>query len=542
MKRNIIRQLLNVVIINVVVLLLSSCEAKLKDNTYSIDIVTTNDLHGKYFDSLYVDGKANQSSLANLSSFLKEFRESGADPILLDIGDHLQGDNAAFYYNFVDTIQPHIFSRVIRYLDYDAIVVGNHDIEAGHSVYDKVREELGIPYLAANALIEGTEESYFEPYTIIKRNGVKVAVIGMTNPNIPSWLPKDKWSGLEFVRVVPLAQDIVNQVIAKEKPHVVILAIHAGLGSGEESDFENEGRYSAKVIKGIDIVICAHDHREAIEFVDGADGNKVLLIDGSARAKLANKINVEIKVEKGVVVDKKITAEHIALGKDYAPDSEYVSYFKEDYKAVQTFTSRDVAEIVEDIQIEKALSGPSEYMTLIHKLQLASTGAQISFAAPLSSRGVIEKGVVNYQDLTTIYPFENLLYVMELSGKQIKDFLEYSYEGWINKSTPTYNYDSADGIIYNVYKKRKYGERVEIISMSDGKPFDMEAKYSVAINSYRASGGGDHITKGVAIPKDDIESKYVVKKYKDIRSLLFNYLESEKVVKPEINNNWKFVE
>ena len=206
------------------------------------------------------------------------------------------------------------------------------------------------------------------------------------------------------------------------------------------------------------------------------------------------------------------------------------------------FTLHAANSDVEDIQIEKALSGPSEYMTLIHKLQLASTGAQISFAAPLSSRGVIEKGVVNYQDLTTIYPFENLLYVMELSGKQIKDFLEFSYEGWINKSTPTYNYDSADGIIYNVYKKRKYGERVEIISMSDGKPFDMEAKYSVAINSYRASGGGDHITKGVAIPKDDIESKYVVKKYKDIRSLLFNYLESEKVVKPEINNNWKFVE
>ena len=542
MKNNIIKSIFGLIVIAAIVPLFSSCEERLKDNTYSIDIVTTNDLHGKYFDSLYVDGKANQSSLANLSSFLKEFRADGTDPILLDIGDHLQGDNAAFYFNFVDTLNPHIFSRVMNYLEYDAVVVGNHDIEAGHSVYDRVREELDMPYLAANALIEGSNKSYFEPYTIIKRNGIKVAVIGMTNPNIPSWLPYDKWSGIEFVRVVPLAQEIVNQVIKKENPQVVILAVHAGLGSGEESDFENEGRYSAKVIKGVDMVICAHDHRSAIEYVDGVDGNKVLVIDGSARAKLANKINVEIKVENGIVVNKKIVAEHISLGDKYLPDNDYVSNFKNDYKSVQQFTSQDVAEIVEDIEIEKALYGPSEYMTLIHNLQMVSSGAQISFAAPLSSHGIIEKGVVNYQDLTTIYPFENLLYVMELSGKEIKDFLEFSYEGWINKSTPTYNYDSADGIIYNVYKGREFGNRVEIVSMSDGKPFDLDAKYSVAINSYRASGGGNHITEGAGIAKDDIETKYVIRKYKDIRSLLFNYLEAEKVVEPTINNNWKFVE
>ena len=164
----------------------SSCsQGKLKDGTYTFEVYATNDLHGRFFDSLYISNEkyaVHPYSLASVSTAIKEAREraDAENVVLLDIGDHLQGHNAAFYYNFIDTVPNHIFSRVVNYLDYDAVVVGNHDIEPGHYVYDKVATELDAPYLAANAIDINTEKPYFEPYTILNKNGIRIAVSGLT--------------------------------------------------------------------------------------------------------------------------------------------------------------------------------------------------------------------------------------------------------------------------------------------------------------------------------------------------------------------------
>ncbi len=523
----------------------------LADGDYAVTVCSTTDVHGAYFDSLYVGGQAAKTSLAHVSSYLKELRASGVQPVLIDAGDNLQGDNAAYYFNYIAVDQPHVYPRIASYLDYDAIVVGNHDIETGHDVFDRINRELTMPYLGANAAFDRDEngtadmdetagrkpvtDSYFLPYCIVNRGGVKIAIIGMTNGNIKSWLSSTAWHGMDFQIISDIAQGLVDQVIGKEKPQLVILAVHSGTGSGE-AERENEAMYLASALHGIDLVVNGHDHRPLAREVEGPDGPVVLLNAGTKAAVVAQ-ADITLTVKNGKVIAKSVDYKLVPMDK-YPADPEYVAAFKDDFNAVKAFATRPVGLLSEDIFLADALDGPSSYINLVQTVQLDATGADISFAAPLVNSGVVPRGVISFSDLVSIYKFENQLYVVEMTGQQVRDYLEYSYDNWVNRSGPSYNWDSADGIVYEVSRSAPKGQRVNILSMSDGTPFDPEKTYKVAMTSYRASGGGDLLRNGAHI---DPQSLVVVEKYKDIRSLIGDYIAGQEEIVPVVATNWKFV-
>ena len=531
---------------------LLSSKGSLADGEYRVTVCSTTDVHGAYFDSAYVDNMAAKTSLANVSSYLKEIRGEGVQPVLIDVGDNLQGDNAAYYFNYVATDVPHVYPRIAAYLGYDAIVVGNHDIETGHDVYDRVARELTMPYLAANAAFDRDEngradmdenpdgktvsDSYFVPYCVVDRGGVKVAIVGMTNGNIKSWLADDIWRGMDFQIISEMVQPVIDRMIEKEKPQLVVLAVHSGTGA-EQPNRENEAQYLAATLRGVDIVLNGHDHRPVAREVENVNGGSVVLIDAGTKAVVVGQADFTLTVKNGKVVSKSVDYKLVPMEK-YPVDPDYVAAFKEDFNAVKAFAQRPIGQLSENIFLADALDGPSTYINLVQTVQLASSGADISFAAPLTSSGVVPKGVIEFQDLVSIYKFENQLYVVEMTGKQIKDYLEYSYKNWVNKSGPSYNWDSADGIRYEVSRKAPDGERVKILSMNDGTPFDLDKTYKVAMTSYRASGGGDLVREGAGI---DPASLVVVRKMKDIRSLIGDYIAAQKEIVPTVASNWKFV-
>ena len=544
----------------------TSCSTdKLKDGAYNFEVYATNDLHGRFFDSLYVSNdrfETHRYSLASVATAVKEAREnSGKDNVvLIDVGDHLQGDNAVYYSNFVDTLSEHIFSRVMNYLEYDATVVGNHDIEPGAAVYNKVVKELNMPYLAANAINTKTGEPYFEPYIILNKGGVKIAVIGMTNPNIPNWLAPHLWEDIEFEEIAASMEHWVKYVRETEKPHFVIAAIHAGLGDEESDSRENPARYVARNVKGIDLMLAAHDHKIAAEKIDNGE-KEIWVLEGGSRGAALSKASVEIVVKDGEIIATNVNGETISMI-GIEPDAEYMSHFRDDFLKVKEFTNREVGMLSNTITSSDAYFGPSAYIDMIHTLQLSASGADISFAAPLSFNATIEEGVLNYQNLLDIYPFENQLNVIELSGQEIKDYLEYSYANWVNENPvqnghllnikkdekrnrwsfnhPSFNFDSAAGIIYEVDVTKGDGERVSVLSMADGSDFDMNATYRVALTSYRASGGGYLLEHGAGIPKEQIADR-IVELHADIREILYNKVQAGGVLEAKKLNHWKFV-
>lgn len=546
-------------------LLISACGPK--DGEYTFRLLTTNDVHGHYFDSLYVS-EGTSGSLMSVAWYADSIRvaDGAENVILLDAGDCLQGDNAAYYYNYVDTVSKHIFARMVEHVGYDAIVVGNHDIETGHPVYDRLVETMEVPFLAANAIRTDNGKPYFDEYVTLKRHGLNITVIGFTNPNIKSWLSPLLWSGMEFESLLPdFAQKTVDRIRAKEKSDVVIVAVHAGTGRGDGSQLESQGLDLFNSLEGVDFVVCAHDHRPVVHQTDS-----ICLINAGSHCNMLGSGTVTLKVEGGKVVEKTLSAGLMRLDKSKV-DKDMQALFRPEYEAVKAFTLKEVGRLNTDLRTRDAYAGMSDYLNLIHTLSLEATDAKISFAAPLTFNGHIKAGTLVYNDLFTIYPFENQLFEVKMTGAEIKTYLEHSYDGWINTldagqkhvlkiferadprtgqsrwsfETPTYNFDSAAGLIYDVDVTRPFGERIMIRSLADGSAFDESAEYKVAMTSYRASGGGELMRKA-GVDTDRIDER-VTGYYPEIRNILYDYLvehgeiDSATISDASVIGQWRFI-
>ncbi len=185
--------------------MLSSCA--MKPSETDIIVLYTTDVHGAYLPYDIRNNKPAATSMANVCTYVNQQREEYPDAVFLfDTGDCLQGQPSMYYYNFVDTVSPHLVPLVYNYMGYDAVGLGNHDVETGEKVYhDRVARQFRRQWLCANAIDERTGEPMFTPYRVFTRSGIKVAVLGMITPNIPAWLPKKLWPHLEFQDMVECA-------------------------------------------------------------------------------------------------------------------------------------------------------------------------------------------------------------------------------------------------------------------------------------------------------------------------------------------------
>ncbi|MCD8313205.1 MAG: bifunctional metallophosphatase/5'-nucleotidase [Bacteroidales bacterium] len=550
--------------------LAAACSSGPKDGEYELHLFTTNDVHGTYFDSTYVSTRTKNSLMA-VNHYVDSVRNAiGADKVILvDAGDCLQGDNASYYYNYVETSKPHLYARLVNYMKYDAVTVGNHDIETGHPVYDRVRKDMGkIPWLAANAIDTQTGKPYFQDYTVIRRQGLKIAILGFTNPNMKNWLTEKLWSGMEFESLLPYVQDYVDKVQAKEHPQVTIVLVHSGTGEGDGSIYESQGLDLFKTLHGVDFLVCSHDHRPFT-----AQSDSLCLINSGSHCRNIGHGTLNLTVENGQVVSKTLSAGLIPVRKD-AIDPDMEAAFHDDYVAVKEFTLRPVGDLTVDLVTRDSYAGQCDYMNLIHRVSLTGAPAQISFAAPLTYNGFIKSGTLLYNDLFTVYPYENELFVVKMSGEEIRNYLEYSYDTWINTVTGkgkdehilkiqkaddprtgqqwysfiarSYNFDSAAGINYTVDVTKPYGERVCITTLANGEEFSAEGQYNVAMTSYRASGGGDLMREGAGIDTDNIDER-IMERYPAIRDMLYDYLTSHggadpaEFGDPDILGTWSFV-
>jgi 2',3'-cyclic-nucleotide 2'-phosphodiesterase/3'-nucleotidase len=536
-----------------------------KEKEVVIKIIETSDVHGNFFPYNFIERKDWSGSLARVHSFVKEQRKIyGDNCLLIDNGDILQGQPTAYYYNFIDTLSTHVAAEMMNYMGCVVGNMGNHDVETGHDVYDRWIKQCNFPVLGANIIDNATGQPYLQPYEIIEREGVKIAVLGMITPAIPSWLPEKLWSGLHFEEMEPCARRWMEIIKEKEKPDVIIGLFHAGKSGNKLGNvIEDASMNVAKNIPGFDIVLIGHDHSRECVKVLNTEGKNVLVIDPANNANVVSDVTLKITMKDGKVVAKSVDGKLADMNK-YPVSEEFMQHFAPQYKAVDDFVSRKIGTISRTISTKDAYFGSSPFIDLIHKLQLDISGAEVSFSAPLSFRAEIKEGDICVSDMFNLYKYENMLYVMKLSGKEIKGFLEMSYAMWSNQmKTPedhlmlfnepiekgkranfknfSFNFDSAAGINYTVDVTKPEGEKITILSMADGTPFDMDKMYKVALNSYRGNGGGDLLTAGAGIPKEELSKRIIFATDKDLRYYLMQYIEQEKVLQPHAMHQWKFI-
>ena len=571
---------------------LFSCKPKGEIN---FTIVETTDIHGMIFPYNFITDREENTSMAHISSYIKKLKSEGKTVLLLDNGDTLQGQPTVYYYNFVATNKKHIWAEVLNYMNYDIITMGNHDIEAGHTVYDKIVKEIKAPVIVANLINEKTKEPYFKPYSIIKKNGIKIAVLGMIEPAIERQLPKILYEGIIAEDMIECAKKWIKIIKEKEKPDLIIGLFHSGANYTEDKEKyknENASQLVAQEVDGFDIIFVGHDHqgwngkgydeitKQKTKDVKSPSDKIVPIYGGVNAARLIASVDVRM------IYDKETKKWNIDFkGKLIEPskfeaDKEFLNRFNDYKDEIKIWVERDIGELNTKLTSDEAMFGDSYFLSFIHNLQFEiakkelGEKADISFAAPLSKDAVLNIGKVKVRDMFNLYPYENFFYVMRLTGKQIKDIMEYSYCRQFNRMTninehliyfkrdasgnlifnnrynsydtltQTYNYESFGGLNYIVDVRKGYGERVNIISMSDGSNFDLNKEYKIAINSYRGSGGGGHLTQGAKIDLKTLQNMDLVIKStdKDLRFYMMKWFEKQtNSITVEKLNNWKVI-
>ena len=548
----------------VAVLAICSCSGQKIDHV-KVKIMGTSDVHGALFPYDLVGERATSSSLAQVYSYVDEERKKGDyEVILLDNGDILQGDPLVYYSNFEKTETKHICSEIMNFMQYDAATVGNHDIEPGHAVYDKLVKEYQFPWMAANAVRNSDGKPYFQPYAVVKKKGVKIVVLGLITPAIPKWLPEKIWSGMHFEPMLESAQKWMKIIQEKENPDFVIGLFHSGVGDEHRNgdvNPENASLLVAKSVSGIDMVICGHDHQENIIWVENPDKEKVLVINPKSRAQFLAQVDVDFSWNQETESYQKTLVPKLIRVNELSVSKEYTDRFQPLFDEVEKYVSRPVGTFKKSITTKDAMFGDSPFIDLIQNIQMDLAEADVSFTAPLSYNAKIDSGELQVRDLFKLYRFENLLYTMNLTGKEIHDFLEFSYKDWFQQmekssdpmlfiektdkgnrlSTMFFNYSSAEGIDYVVDLRKPYGERVSILKMTNGDAFDEAKLYRVALNSYRGNGGGNHLTQGAGLTKEELTSRLVNSTTKDLRYYLMKWIEEKGAVDIQCNQNWKVI-
>jgi len=567
----------------------------------ALTFIETSDIHGAIYPYDFVNAKPLATSLAQVASLIAEERAANPNVVLLDNGDSLQGQPTVYYYNFEKIAGPHIWSQAVNFLGYDVVSVGNHDIEAGHNVYDKLYEEIQAPVVCANA-VTPDGSTYFKPYTIIEKAGVKIAVLGLTSPKIPDWLPPQFWTGMEFEDMVESAKKWVKVIQETEKPDILVGLFHAGVDytygnvTADTKFNENASQLVAERVPGFDLVFVGHDHsgwdgmgwdpvnKKKVEVKD-PNGKTVYIYGALNAARKVPVVNMFLDWNDTTKSWEKRVRGGLVDISQYKSDPDFMAKFQDGFDGIKAWVDRPIGKMDGVITTRDSMFGDSAFVDLIHRIQLdlsrdPSLGlkpADISFAAPLSADAKIPTsadGTLYVRDMFNLYVYENFLYTMTMTGKQVKDFLEYSYKFWFDTmpndgnhiinfqkdkegklvldnrtnmpltATRYYNYDSAAGINYFVDISKPAGERVVITSMSDGRAFNPDETYTVAINSYRGSGGGGHLTAGAGIDPMVVRTMKLVNgaTTKDLRFFLLKWFEGQKeTVTVGPIGNWEVV-
>ena len=538
-----------------------------KEKTIDLKFIETSDVHGSFFPYDFINRKPKAGSLARVATYVNQLRsQHGENVILLDNGDILQGQPVNYYSNYVDTTSANIAAQVVNYLRYDAQTIGNHDVETGHRVYDKWVSATHCPILGANVIDTKTNKPYLKPYTILKRGGARIAIIGLLTPAIPNWLGENLWSGLRFEEMVSSARQWMRVVKEQEKADIVIGLFHSGKDGGITTPHykEDAALAVAREVPGFDVVFFGHDHTRYADAVTNSEGKLVACLDPANNAMSVAQADLQLVKKKGRWCVKESQWKLVDVA-DLPVDNEFVDHFSAFNETVKAYANRVIGTLENTISTRDSYFGNSAFNDLILNLELSITKADVAFNAPVSFDVAIKKGPVRVADMFNLYKYENQLFVMRLTGKEIRKALEMSYDLWVNTMTSpddhlllldsqtrgdqqrlgfknfSFNFDSAAGIDYEVDVTKPNGQKVKVLKMSNGEPFDENKYYKVAVNSYRANGGGELLTRGAGIAKDDLDDRIVWRSEFDLRHYLMEEIKRLGTLNPQPNTNWRFV-
>ena len=516
----------------------SAGRGKPKPKRYSLTVLGTTDLHGHVFnwdyfkDAEYQDAAGNAQGLARISTMVNAVREEkGRDnTLLLDAGDTIQGTPLTYYYAKVDPITAkggplHPMAQAMNAIGYDAVALGNHEFNYGIETLRKFEEQCRFPLLGANALDAKTLKPAFPPYFIKKFHvkgapPVKVAVLGLTNPGIAIWDKAYVQGKLVFPGLEEQAAKWVPRLRSMGADVVVVSAHSGSSGTSSYGDqlpyVENSAALVAQQVPGIDAILVGHAHVEIPELrvTNERTGKAVVLSEPLAFAERLSLFDFELVFERGRWSVESVAAS-VRNSNSVADDPRITKLLKDEHDVVVAYVNQVVGTATETLTTVEARYKDAPIIDLITKVQedvvkAALVGTEyaslpvLSQASPFSRTSEIPAGDVTIRDLSGLYVFDNTLVAKLLTGAQVRAYLEFSAEYFVRTAVgavvdvekltnagdrPDYNYDYVSGLTYDIDIAQAAGSRIKNLSFG-GAALDDAQQFVLAVNNYRANGGG----------------------------------------------------
>ncbi|HEY8978764.1 MAG TPA: 5'-nucleotidase C-terminal domain-containing protein [Streptomyces sp.] len=505
---------------------------------YSFTVLGTTDLHGHVFnwdyfkDAEYKDAAGNAQGLARISTLVNRIRaEKGRhNTLLIDAGDTIQGTPLTYYYAKVDPITAkggpvHPMAQAMNAIGYDAAALGNHEFNYGIETLRKFESQLRFPLLGANAVDAKTLKPAFQPYvikTLCPKGAppVKVAILGLTNPGIAIWDKAYVQGKLAFPGLEEQAAKYVPRLKALGADVVIVSAHSGSSGTSSYGDqlphIENASALVAKQVPGIDAMLIGHAHVEIPELkvVNEKTGKTVVISEPLAYAERLSVFDVELVFEKGRWSVESV-ASKVLNSNSVADDPKITRLLSDEHAKVVKYVNQVVGTATVTLTTVEARYKDAPIIDLITKVQedvvkaaLAGTSYAslpvISQGSPFSRTSEIPAGKVTIRDLSSLYVYDNTLVAKLLTGAQVRAYLEYSAEYFVQTAPdavvdvekltnaggrPDYNYDYVSGLSYDIDIAQPAGSRIKNLTF-EGKALDDAQQFVFAVNNYRANGGG----------------------------------------------------
>lgn len=518
--------------------------------TRDIQILATSDLHGKFYPYDYaVNEESRSGSLVQIASAVKKYRTK--DTVIIDVGDTIQDNYSELF--FKEKIHPMMLA--MNEIGYDIWALGNHEFNFGVDNLKNIMKQSKAAVLMGNVYNpDGSRMA--EGYTIIEKDGVKIGIIGMVTPNIVKW-DSVNLKGYKITDPVEETKKIVKDI--RNKVDILIAAEH--MGEENEYDVANSGVNDlAEACPELDLIIAAHEHK----LVEEAYVNGVLIVENKNSAATMSKINIILEKENGKYKISDRKAESIKIS-EYEPDKDLAEKLAPYNKKAQNEANIIIGELTggnlvpenEIAEIPQAQIQATSLIDFINEVQMYYTGADVSAAALFNVDADLKAGKIKKSDTALIYKYGNTLYKMEMTGKQLKKYMEWSaaYYNKYNKGDLTisfnenirgFNYDMFSGVDYKIDISKEAGQRIKDLKWSNtGKEIKDDDIFIIAVNNYRANTHlltyGEIFEEGEELPKVlEIDVKGNIG---GVRELIGDYIKNVKKGKIEPSNpqNWKII-
>ncbi len=486
-----------------VVLVAVLCAASAVAAPHTITILFTSDMHAHVLPFDEVRQAPLAGSIAQAATVIEEIRGTHRDALVLDGGDAIQGTTLAHFAMTApgDVADPTI--AAMNAVGYDAAAIGNHEFNYGLPALRRALRQSDFPWLGANIDGIGKAALPIQDEVVLERGGVRIGIIGLTNANIPHWDPPSHWTGLTFSDPVEVARARVARL--RGTVDLVVVVAHTGFerdldtGAPDSGDDGNVAWRLAHV-PGIDVLLTGHTHRDIPPRTVG----DVIVAQPGRWAELVTRIDLDMeRTEDGRWAVAGWQGENIPT-RDAAADPAVVEAVAAAHEREVEALSTVIGTLGAPLEVGGVRAADDAGLDLIHAVQLEATGADLSLAAPLGMRATeFPAGPVTPRLVHALYVYPNTLVVVRVTGAQVKDILEHAVRGWTGLSCgdggtpvllrtpklPPYNYDTLEGATYRVDPTAPEGHRISDLRV-DGRPIDLHRSFTLAINSYRAAGGG----------------------------------------------------